>query len=144
MDNNKQSIFKQPLQLIWIWVSFCMYVCFHLLPSYVTGGLFTLSVGTPTDEMIMLIWTYFGIGLVGTFIGYRSRGITVFEPAIASLLYIIVLSFTLPHITSLQIEAGKVPHLLLAFIAAFVVAAAGGALGEILQARKAKKLPAQA
>ena len=141
MNNIRETVMSQSLQWKWVWISFCFYVSFHLLPSYVTGGFFAISYGNPWNNIVMLAWIFLGVGIVGAFIGYRSRGITVLEPAIASLLYIIVLSFSIPRLWPFQMGAGHIPNLLLAMISAFVVAAAGGAFGEVLQERKRKKTP---
>jgi hypothetical protein len=136
MINTEQIFAVRPFRWKWVGVSFCLFVSFHLLPAYITGTFSAVTFMNPWVDPGWMVWIFLGIGMVGTFIGYKSRGITVFEPAVASLMYVVVLAFTLPRFWSPALGTKQAAILLLAFIGAFVVSVAGSAFGEILQQRK--------
>jgi len=151
METN-QLFQLRPIDWRWIIVSYCFLVLFHLFPSFLLTG-WTHSLMEPFG---FLIWLALGTAIICAIIGFKSRGITILEPGLASILYAFTLFGTLktqwffgrsafnlsgtlknqwifgPHNRSLVEQV-------LVLLAAFVIGCFGAAFGEWLQMRKEKK-----
>lgn len=130
---------QQPRMTIdWQWVEtgFCLFVVFHLLPIYlVTSSLSSHNLNTFTAAL----WTFVALAPIGYYIGYRSTGVTILEPGLASLFYTIVLVFGLLKLQSTAFTFAALTNSLLWMLAAFLVAVVSAWIGEKVQARKAGK-----
>ena len=62
----------------WVGIAYCFYVVYHLLPTYLTSTLDPIERG---------FWLFVGLAVISFYIGYRSRGVTIIEPALAALFY---------------------------------------------------------
>lgn len=80
------KIFK--LDWRWIGLGFCFFVCFHLLPSHL---IYLMRVFSPAITILYSVWIFAGMALIGFLIGYKSRGVTIWEATIASAVYSILL-----------------------------------------------------
>ncbi len=152
-DLTKRSTVKVDWR--WVGVGFCFFVVFHLLPSYVIIGFFTAlfnPVRTPSflaavynfglfsqpglGKIGAAFWLSVGPAIVGMYIGYRSRGVTILEPGISALFYTLVLFFSIPKIWEGQLAISTVSGMFAWIASAFVAACIGAWIGELLQARK--------
>ncbi len=86
MTEIKWSLRNTKIDWKWVGVGYCLFVVFHLLPSYLLTG-FTLG----QDDIGRGIWLFVGLAIIAFYIGYRSRGVTILEPAISAILYDITL-----------------------------------------------------
>ena len=65
------------LQWKWVGITFIFYVLFYLIPLLVAAAVF------PRNLVIPGVWIFGGIIIVAALAGYLSRGVTIWEPAIA-------------------------------------------------------------
>jgi hypothetical protein len=72
----------------WVGVGLCLFIDLHLLPAYIV---YQLRVVAPVFALIYTVWMFAGIAIVGFFIGYKSRGVTIVEAGVAGVLYSVVL-----------------------------------------------------
>ena len=129
---------KQKIEINWQWVEtgFCLFVIFHLLPtSLVTASFTTYDLNTFTVSL----WTFIALAPIGCFIGYRSAGVTILEPGLASLLYTVVLLFGLLKLQNAPLTPKTLVNSLLWMVAAFLVAVVSAWVGELIQTRKSGK-----
>jgi hypothetical protein len=122
----------------WLLLAYCYLVLFHFFPSYFLFGLRRL----PTSGTVgpFSLWIGIGAALVSGFVAYRSKAFTLFEPVIATFLYLLTIlilygsraKMYLPHSTGLKLA-------LAAFLLLFCLA--GIVTGRLLQMRKERKSP---
>jgi hypothetical protein len=76
-----------PKHIDWNWVvlGVCIYIVFHFFVIFLFVGSLEHSL---YEHHGGVMWS--GIAIVSFIIAYRSRGITMFEPAISALLYMIL------------------------------------------------------
>ena len=86
MTEIKWSLRSAKIDWKWVGIGYCLFVVFHLLPTYLISG-FTLD----QYNLGRGIWLFLGLAIIAFYIGYRSRGITILEPAISAILYDITL-----------------------------------------------------
>jgi len=126
------NLFKK-IDWRWVGIGYCFFVVFHLLPTY-----FMIDM----DPMEQGFWLFVGLAVIGFYIGYRSRGITIVEPAISAFLYdlTLLLEFkdlwgrTLSHSWGILYVWGLSTLIITVFCAW---------MGEVFQARKEAKLAAK-
>lgn len=137
MDSrNEMKLFSKP-DWRWVGVSYCMFVVFHLLPSVIMIGLFR-GVATPGLDIGTAVWMFFGLALVGAYVGYKSVGVTILEPAISSILYILTLFLSVQGAWGLPIRMYNLPAAVAVILAAFVIVVVSAWIGELVQAKKQK------
>jgi hypothetical protein len=119
----------------WIGISYCMFVVWHLLPTIVALGLFRGS-GIRGFEIGTLIWMFFGLTLIGGYVGYKSAGVTIIEPAIASFFYVITLYVSILNVWGLSVKMYRLPAALAILLAGFAIVLVSAWVGEVMQARK--------
>lgn len=121
----------------WLVITYCFLVLFHLLPSlFIADDQFFISRGI----WRFTLWAAGGMALVSAYVGRRSRGITILEPGIASMLYMGTLIFTVSDIRYISASGYRLVGLLVAFhLIAFLVGCFGAAAGEWLQARRERR-----
>ncbi len=132
---------KKPGKLEWNWVAitFGMYVVLYLLPILFGFGFFTGRSGGRGMDLFLGIWTFAGIIVIAAVCGYLSKGVTIWEPALAGLgLATIVLLFLAYKIVFAS-AAHRMPlfHLVVPALAllgtVFVLSLLGAWLGELAQ-----------
>jgi hypothetical protein len=87
MNEIKWSLKISQINWKWVGIGYCFFVVFHLLPSYIINGFYF----NMEDLAGRGIWLFFGLAIIAFYIGYRSRGVTILEPAISALFYDITL-----------------------------------------------------
>jgi peptidoglycan/LPS O-acetylase OafA/YrhL len=61
----------------WVAISLVFYLLFYLLPLYLASMVF------PHNLTIPGVWMFAGVIIIAAFSGYLSKGVTIWEPAIA-------------------------------------------------------------
>jgi hypothetical protein len=122
----------------WVGIGYCCFVVFHLLPSYLLVG---YSLAARMEDAVKGVWLFLGLAPIAFYIGYRSRGVTILEPAISAIFYDITLLLEFRNFWGRTISHswGIIYFWALATLLITITCAW---LGEIYQARKESKSPA--
>jgi hypothetical protein len=129
----------------WIVAGYCYLVLFHLLPTYLLGGyIHPISPGPEslsnyyrgTDPATF--WMLFGVVVVSFVVAYRSRGFTVFEPAVAGVLYAFTTAAGFREIFSSNVHGREALVALFWLLIVVILTTTSAWMGEIFQARKEK------
>jgi len=115
----------------WIIASYSYLVLFHLLPTFLLGGIQGMS--GRGGEIIAVVWLFFGMLLISIIIGYRSTGFTVLEPAIAGFLYSLTMSMGFDKILATNVVASKGLAILFWAMLSFLICVVGAWMGELIQ-----------
>jgi hypothetical protein len=135
MTEKKIELNSHSLDWKWVGVAYCLFVLFHLLPSFV---LFRSSLDGSASDDFRFLSLLVGFGAISTYIGYRSRGVTLWELPLAALLYDATLYIEFRGFWGYPI--GRSLVVILVWIVGTIALTAGGALlGELLQARSRRK-----
>ena len=133
MSETTSSFKVSSIDWKWVGIGYCFFIVFHLLPTYVLSG-FALQ----SDAIAGGIWLFFGLAVIAFYIGYKSRGVTIIEPAISALLYDATLLFEFHSLWGRS--PSHSPGLFIEWaLITLVVAVAAAWLGELFQARKNAK-----
>jgi len=117
----------------WVGMSYCFFVVFHLLPAVIMMSLSRADLGIGWN-IGTVIWMFFGLALVGGYIGYKSKGVTIIEPAISAVVYTLTLIVCIRAFWSLPIGwGGAFWSTIASLLAAFAVAFVSAWVGENLQ-----------
>lgn len=133
MDNRTRI---QPFKRIdwsWVGIGYCFYIVYHLLPSYLLLGLARHGL---TGELAKGIWLFIGLAVIGGYIGFRSRGITILEPAISGLLYMATLTLLFDQFWGRSFGPRSVGLIYVWIVGGFVIVFVSAWVGELVQARK--------
>jgi hypothetical protein len=84
MDTPSQP--RQTLQWKWVVLTLLLYILLYFLPLIIASGL-TGQLATT----LVKVWTFGGVVIVSAIAGYISRGVTIWEPAIASALLLVLI-----------------------------------------------------
>ncbi|MEX1139920.1 MAG: hypothetical protein WEB33_12065 [Bacteroidota bacterium] len=125
-----------PIDWQWVETGFCLFVIFHLLPSFIVTSSFS---SYDLNAFTVALWTFIALAPIGYFIGYRSTGVTILEPGLASLFYTIVLLFGLLKLQNTAFTFATLTNSLIWMFAAFLVAVVSAWVGEKVQARNKGK-----
>src|SRR3989338_3749050 len=133
------------IQWKWVGFSFLMYLLFYLAPIMIIGRATAGTSMFKVAQMITVAWAFGGIIVIAAVAAYFSKGVTLFEPAFAAILLIIVTIVSMLMFTSTRwVNQQLFRDILLPIVVFFVLALIGAWLGEKLQALKAKKTEPQA
>jgi hypothetical protein len=118
----------------WVGVGYCFFVVFHLLPSYY---LIRFSLNFEMASSAKTLWLFAGLAVIGFLIGFRSRGFTVFEPAISAILYDATLIMAFQEFWGRWFMGRHTYGMVFVWAAATFIIAGGSAwVGELVQRRK--------
>lgn len=120
----------------WVGLGYCFFVVFHLLPSYLFNILSIVQEGS----LVLSFWLLAGLVLIGVYIGYRSTGYTILEPAIAALLYTITIFLRAGDFWGETWNSQSAGMLFVGMVAAFLLAMLGAWIGEKLQVSKEQRV----
>ncbi len=135
MNNaHEMKLFGKP-DWKWVGVSYCFFVVFHLLPSIIMVGLFRSGMGIGWN-VGTLVWMFFGLALVGGYVGYKSAGVTIVEPVISSLAYVVTLMVSLRFAWDLPIRVNAFWASGGVVLASMAIVLVSAWVGEVLQAKK--------
>ena len=118
----------------WLLVAYCFLILFDLFPLFLALG----SIFRPLEFWRFTLWAVGGMAIVSGYVGFRSKGITLFEPGVASTLC--SLTFLVAIETPWKIAEGYqfAAFWLALLVFAFVIGFGGAAVGEWLQMRREK------
>jgi hypothetical protein len=136
--NDTRTLRLTKIDWRWLVVTYCFLVLFHLLPSLLELSLWQLLLSYKIWPFA--VWAGVGIALVSAYAGYRSNGITILEPGIASMLYMATLILTMSKIRDILATGYRLIGLLVALILiAFLVGCFGAAAGNWLKTRRERE-----
>ena len=123
---SEPSTQSNKLQWKWVGITLAMYAVFYLLP---------LSFFVHSAQSISGVWMFAGLIIVAAVAGYLSKGVTIWEPAIASLglvfLFFFAVLLFVPPIRGRVFEA--IIPMAMALPTVFVLSLLGAWLGERAQ-----------
>lgn len=124
------------LQWKWVWITLGMFIVFYILP--ILGA---AIIRGEAGSRLIGGWSFGGILVITAITGYLSRGVTIWEPAVAGGMLTILwyLGFQLVATMKgipIKLDLGQV---LLIMIAIFGLSLVGAGLGEGIQ-NAAKKI----
>jgi hypothetical protein len=92
-------------QWLWVVVTLIMYIVLYLFPLYLFGGAFSSGFPAHAQRMFSGTWVFAGIIITAGLAGFMSKGVTIWEPVVGSVGFIIlvVLMNELAHV----LEGGK-------------------------------------
>ena len=138
MDTGKERRIRMLINWRWLVVTYCFLILFSLFPTFLAFG--TQVFFQPYATQWFTLWAGGTMAVVCGYVGFRSRGITLLEQGIASLLYVLTLiaAFESPweNVKGFSRVEFKIGLLLLAFLIGFGAAS----VGEWLQMRKERRL----
>jgi len=136
MEQRKVRLGFTKLDWPWIGVGYCFFVVFHLLPSYLLLGLESFG---DIPALLKIVWLFLGLAVIGFYIGYRSRGVTIWEPAISALLYDLTLAFEFSDFWGRSVY-NSLGVFFVWVVATLVITIASAWDGEMVQARRENKV----
>ncbi|MBM3298352.1 MAG: hypothetical protein FJY85_00145 [Deltaproteobacteria bacterium] len=138
METGKERRFRMLINWRWLVVTYCFLILFSLFPTFLAFGTEVFFQSYATQWFTL--WAGGSMAVVCAFVGARSKGITLLEPGIASMLYVLTLiaAFELPweNVKGFSRVEFKIGLFLLAFLIGFGAAA----MGEWMQMRREKRL----
>jgi len=123
------------LQWKWVWITLGMFVVLYFIPI--------ITASTMRGEFANKIiggWTFGGVLVITALAGYLSKGVTIWEPAVAGGLLTILWYIVLQVMTAVRLD---IIQLVVVLVAIFGLSLVGAGLGEGIQnaARKFKDAP---
>ncbi len=73
------------LEWKWVWITLGMYVVLYFLPIYLIGFVLRPFVSRALDNSLLAMWFLGGIFVISAYAGYKSKGVTIWEPVISSI-----------------------------------------------------------
>lgn len=127
---------SRAFQWKWVWITLGMFIILYLFPLIVAS-----AIRGETGAKLIGGWSFGGILIITATAGYLSRGVTIWEPAVAGGLLTVFWYFGYQVAASFKgvpmaLDPGQ---LLLIMIAVFGLSLVGAGLGEGIQ-NAAKKL----
>jgi len=126
----EESAPSRGLQWKWVWITLGMFIVLYIVPiiaaSVIRGEIGSKLIGG---------WSFGGILVITAITGYLSRGVTIWEPAVAGGMLTILWYFGFQLVATmrgipLRLDLGQV---LLIMIAVFGLSLVGAGLGEGIQ-----------
>ncbi len=127
---------SQPLQWKWVWITLGMFVLLYVLPL-----LGASSVRGNFGDKIIGGWSFGGIIVISALAGFLSKGVTIWEPAIAGGLLTLVwyAGFQIISATKGAPVKLELAPLIVIMVAIFGLSLLGAGLGEGIQNLSKKK-----
>lgn len=126
---------SKSLKIDWRWVGLgiCFFIVMHLLPTYL---LFQFRIITHIYSTLFSIWVFAGMAFVGFTIGWKSKGVTILEAGIASLLYGFILLMAISEVWGGRWITETSRGSLVWYVAVVVIATVSAWFGEAVQSLK--------
>jgi hypothetical protein len=132
------------LQWKWVGITFLLEVIFYLLPILFVGRVFGDFVISIKAETFIGAWSFGGAILLPAIAGFLSKGITIWEPAIAGVLLVVIWYIAFRLFFARYIAPGiseDIPYLILIMILIFLLSLLGAWYGERAQKFWGTKTP---
>jgi hypothetical protein len=128
-------------QWVWVVVTLMMYIVLYLIPLYLFGGAFSSGFPAHAQRMFSGTWVFAGIIITAGLAGFMSKGVTIWEPVVGSIGFI-VLVILMNELA--RVLRGGMFHLqvrddLTTLVFFFLLSLLGSWLGELWQKTLLKK-----
>jgi hypothetical protein len=77
-------------QWVWVVVTMMMYIVLYLVPLYLFGGAFSSGFPAHAQRMFSGTWVFAGIIITAGLAGFMSKGVTIWEPVVGSIGFIVL------------------------------------------------------
>ena len=140
----EQSTHTRKFQWKWVGITIAVYVVLYVLPILITGGTFTHSNPGYTAHFLFGFWSFAGIIIIAAAVGYLSKDITLWEPAVGASLLLTTALVAIGGEIFLSPVAHKMSlfHMLGPWVimvaVVFLLSVVGAWLGERAQNRRTK------
>jgi len=122
-------------QWIWVVVTLMMYIVLYLFPLYLFGGAFSVGFPEHAQRVFSGTWVFAGIIITAGLAGFISKGVTIWEPVVGSVGFIILV--ILMNELARVIQGGmfhlQVKDNLTTLVFFFLLSLLGSWLGELWQ-----------
>jgi hypothetical protein len=135
---------SKKLQWKWVGITFLLEVVFYLMPINFVSGVFADNVITGKAEIFIGAWSFGGALLLPAITGFLSEGITIWEPAIAGVMLVVIWYVAFRLFFARYIAPGiaeDVPYLILIMVIIFLLSLLGAWYGERAQKLWGTKTP---
>ena len=77
-------------QWIWVVITLMMYIVLYLFPLYLFGAAFSAGFPAHAQRMFSGTWVFAGIIITAGLAGFMSKGVTIWEPVVGSIGFIVL------------------------------------------------------
>jgi hypothetical protein len=77
-------------QWLWVVITLMMYIVLYLFPLYLFGGVFSSGFPAHVQRMFSGMWVFAGIIVTAGLAGFMSKGVTIWEPVVGSVGFVIL------------------------------------------------------
>jgi hypothetical protein len=136
---------EQKFQWTWVVITLTMYIVLYLFPLYLFGGAYSSGFPAHAQRMFSGTWVFAGIIITAGLAGFMSKGVTIWEPVVGSIGFIIlvILMNELAHV----LEGGsfhlQVRDNITTLVFFFLLSLLGSWLGELWQKGFLRKKPTE-
>ncbi|MEE9186758.1 MAG: hypothetical protein V3U10_01865 [Bacteroidota bacterium] len=129
----------------WFAISLAMYLIFYIAPLSLSVG---ITDYTSWIHGFFSTWLFAGVIIIAGITAYLSKGVTIWEPALAALLMMVIYTIGVYGVRSVMygdksyLVRYSVMDAFWPVIVVFLLAVFGGWLGEKIQAATVRKKPA--
>ncbi len=125
-----ESAAPRGLQWKWVWITLGMFIVMYIIPIIAAS-----AIRGEVGNKLIGGWSFGGILVITAITGYLSRGVTIWEPAVAGGMLTILWYFGFQLVAAmrgipLRLDLGQV---LLIMVAIFGLSLVGAGLGEGIQ-----------
>lgn len=130
-------------QWLWVVITLVLYIVLYLFPLYLFGGAFSSGFPAHAQRMFSGTWVFAGIIITAGLAGFMSKGVTIWEPVVGSIGFIIlvILMNELAHVLAGGTFHFKVRDNVTTLVFFFLLSLLGSWLGELWQKILLKKNP---
>lgn len=144
MNTSHEQRFAWHIDWRWVFASYCYLVLFHLLPTFLLGGFsmgaFTFQVTVRVSQMnLASVWLFPGLAVVAFVVGYRSRGVTIIEPALAGVAYAITTSLGFAYLWTPVVRNQLTVSTIFWLLVVVIITSVAAWMGEKAQERRERR-----
>ena len=118
----------------WIVTAYCFFVLFHLILFFFLSDFSNLFFRNVYWSRVAIVVSF--LAFISMYIGYRSLNLTIFEPGIAAVLYILTLKIFLPSYLSIPTHIQNIYFIIEYTILGFVFAFGGAGIGFLIKRKR--------
>jgi len=122
-------------QWLWVVITLMMYIVLYLFPLYLFGGAFSTGFPEHAQRMFSGTWVFAGIIITAGLAGFMSKGVTIWEPVVGSVGFIVlvILMNELAHVLRGGMFHLQVRDNVTTLVFFFLLSLLGSWLGELWQ-----------
>lgn len=128
-------------QWLWVVITLTMYIVLYLFPLYLFGGAFSSGFPGHAERAFSGTWVFAGIIITAGLAGFMSKGVTIWEPVVGSIGFIllVILMNQLAHVLTGGSFHLQVRDNVTTLVFFFLLSLLGSWLGELWQKLLTKK-----